>query len=154
MKIKEISEKCSNKLDDYFLINYSKKYKNFICEENFLDERFFYIDSLNKKTVYEENGILNILPKNYKFFDNEMKIGISNYIGINNNNLDKKFINSFILFKNKNFNQNFEIYVFIFFFLFFFRVLIYFTNFFLSFIFFFLFCFFFIILFFFFYDFI
>ena len=142
MKIKEISEKCSNKLDDYFLINYSKKYKNFICEENFLDERFFYIDSLNKKTVYEENGILNILPKNYKFFDNEMKIGISNYIGINNNNLDKKFINSFILFKNKNFNQNFEIYVFIFFILSCFRVLIDVTNLFLSFILFVLFCYF------------
>ena len=143
MKIKEISEKCSNKLDDYFLLDYSKKYKNFICEKNFLDERFFFIDSLNKSTVYEENGILNILPKEYKFFNNEMKIGISNYIGINTNkNLNKKFINSFILFKNKNFNQNFEIYVFIFFILSCFRVLIDVTNLFLSFILFVLFCYF------------
>ena len=143
MKIKEISEKCSNKLDEYFLIDYSKKYKNFVCEENFLDERFFFIDSLKKSSVYEENGILNILPKNYKFSDNEMKIGVSNYIGIKNHkNFNKKFIDGFILFKNKNFNQNFEIFVFIFFILSCFRVLIDVFNLFLSVILFVLFCYF------------
>jgi len=143
MKIKEISEKCSNKLDEYFLIDYSKKYKNFVCEENFLDERFFFIDSLKKSSVYEENGILNILPKNYKFSDNEMKIGVSNYIGIKNHkNFNKKFIDGFILFKNKNFNQNFEIFVFIFFILSCFRVLIDVINLFLSVILFVLFCYF------------
>ena len=85
LKISELIP-CGNILNDnrYEMESFLYKIEKFKCEDGIEDYRYFEIDYENKSTLYNENGISDIVNKLpfYQFNNNNQQLFTRSYIGL------------------------------------------------------------------------